>query len=75
MNSITLGDVFHDNSIWKNKFLDENQKKEYLRKTKLNEKFVNVNDVVSTVDFIINNPSIYGEDIILDCGQTYLSNN
>ena len=75
LNSITLGDVFHDNSIWKNKFLDENQKKEYLRKTKLNEKFVNVNDVVSTVDFIIYNPSIYGEDIILDCGQTYLSNN
>jgi short-subunit dehydrogenase len=75
LNSITLGDVLHDNSIWKNKFVDESQKKEYLKKTKLNEKFVNVNDVVSTVDFIINNPSIYGEDIVLDCGQTYLSNN
>jgi len=75
INSITLGDVYHDNSIWKNKFASKTDESEYLNKTKLNKKFVDVLDVVKTINFLLANKSIYGEDIIVDCGQSYLLNN
>ena len=75
LNSITLGDVYHSNSVWKEKFSNKSEKIKYLKKTKLNQDFVNLSDVISTVDFIINNSSLYGEDVVLDCGHLYLLDN
>ena len=75
LNSITLGDVYHSNSIWKDKFSNKSEKLKYLKQTKLNKDFVNLSDVISTVDFVINNSSLIGEDIVLDCGHLYLLDN
>lgn len=75
INSITLGDVYHDNSIWKNKFESKLDESEYLSKTKLNKKYVDVKDVVKTINFLLANKSIYGEDIVIDCGHSYFLNN
>ncbi len=75
INSITLGDVYHHNSIWKNKFENKEDEINYLQSTKLTNEYVDVIDVVTTIEFIINNKSLIGEDIILDGGHTHLLNN
>ena len=40
LNSITLGDVKHSNSIWNNKFNCKEDEDEYLSLTKLNSNYV-----------------------------------
>ena len=47
----------------------------YLQSTKLTNEYVDVIDVVTTIEFILNNKSLIGEDIIIDGGHTYLLNN
>ena len=75
LNSITLGDVKHSNSIWNNKFNCKEDEDEYLALTKLNSNYVRLEDISKTVTFIIENNSLIGEDIILDCGHNYLLDN
>lgn len=75
LNSITLGDVKHHNSIWNKKFKNKQEENEYLGLTKLNNNFVKLEDISKTVEFIISTRSLIGEDIVLDCGHNYLLNN
>ena len=72
VNSLTLGDVLHENSSWSNKFNNKKKEDTYLKKTKLNNNFVNIQDICLTVNLIIENNSLIGEDIVLDCGHTKL---
>ncbi len=74
INSITLGDVYHQNSIWKTKFENKEDEINYLKTTKLTNKFVDVIDVAKTIEFIINNQSLIGQDIVVDGGHTYQLN-
>tara|TARA_Y100000996_G_scaffold187540_1_gene146559 strand:- start:6188 stop:6928 length:741 start_codon:yes stop_codon:yes gene_type:complete len=72
VNSLTLGDVLHKNSSWSKKFKNKEEEDSYLKKTKLNNKFVNTKDICLTINLIIENNSLIGEEIILDCGHTKL---
>ena len=61
--------------INKNKFENKEDEINYLQSTKLTNEYVDVIDVVTTIEFILNNKSLIGEDIIIDGGHTYLLNN
>ena len=58
-----------------NKFNCKEDEDEYLALTKLNSNYVRLEDISKTVTFIIENNSLIGEDIILDCGHNYLLDN
>ena len=73
INSIALGNIYFNGSIWQKK-IKENKKKtlEYINTYVPLKKFGNVDDIFQLCSFIIKNKSQYasGSIFVLDGGQT-----
>ena len=73
VNSLLPGNIMHENSVWKKKFDKASDEKEFLKKTMPFGDWIYPRDIFNTINFLIDNKNLVGNEIILDGGQSQFS--
>jgi len=72
VNSLLPGNIMHENSVWKKKFDNDSDEKEFLKKTMPLGDWIYPEDIFNIIKVLIENKNLVGNEIILDGGQSQI---
>ena len=73
VNSILPGNIMHQDSVWRKKFKNEIEEKNFLEKTMPRGDWIYPEDIFYSINYLIENKNVVNTEIILDGGQNLFS--
>lgn len=73
VNSILPGNIMHQDSVWRKKFKNEIEEKNFLKKTMPRGDWIYPQDIFNSINYLIENKNVVNTEIILDGGQNLFS--